>query len=62
MLEGVEPEVRELGDLFARGPDTEDATRVLGAFLTGEKVVVESSVTTWHAIECRRDRAPVRIR
>ncbi|GAA3228307.1 hypothetical protein GCM10020256_40460 [Streptomyces thermocoprophilus] len=30
MLEGVEPEVRELGDLFARSPDTEDATRVLG--------------------------------
>jgi hypothetical protein len=36
MLEGVEPEVRELCDLFARSPDTEDATRVLGAFLAGK--------------------------
>ncbi|GGZ24806.1 hypothetical protein GCM10010365_51450 [Streptomyces poonensis] len=62
MLEGVEPEVRELCDLFARRPDSEDATRVLGAFLAGEQIVIESTVTTWHATECRRDRALVRIR
>ncbi|GEB53209.1 hypothetical protein SCA03_57600 [Streptomyces cacaoi] len=53
VLQGVQTEIRELGDLFARSPDTEDAAGVLGAFLTGEKVVVESSVTTWHAIESR---------
>ncbi len=62
MLEGVEPEVRELCDLFARSPDTEDATRVLGAFLAGEQIVIESTVTTWHGSECRRDRPLVRIR
>lgn len=61
MLEGVEPEVRELCDLFARSPDTEDATRVLGAFLAGEQIVIESTVTTWHGTECRRDRPLVRI-
>ncbi|GHE51910.1 hypothetical protein GCM10018785_21980 [Streptomyces longispororuber] len=61
MLEGVEPEVRELCDLFARSPDTEDAACVLGAFLAGEQIVIESTVTTWHATECRRDRPLVRI-
>ncbi|GGW02005.1 hypothetical protein GCM10010230_34060 [Streptomyces narbonensis] len=61
MLEGVEPEVRELCDLFTRSPDTEDATSVLGAFLSGEQVVIESTVTTWHVSECRRARPLVRI-
>ncbi len=61
MLQGVEPEVSELRDLFTRSPDTEDAASVLGALLTGEQVVVESSVTTWHGTECRRDRPLVRI-
>ena len=61
VLQGVQPEIGELGDLFTRSPDTEDAASVLGAFLTGEQVVVESSVTTWHATECRRDRPLVRI-
>jgi hypothetical protein len=61
VLEGVEPEVRELCDLFARSPDTEDATRVLGAFLAGEQIVIESTVTTWHGTECRRDRPQVRM-
>jgi hypothetical protein len=61
MLEGVQPEVRELGDLFARSPDTEDAASVLGALLTGEQIVIEETVTTWHGTECRRDRPLVRI-
>jgi hypothetical protein len=61
MLEGVEPEVSELGDLFTRGPDSEDAASVLGAFLAGEQIMIESTVTTWHATECRRDRPLVRI-
>ncbi|KOV24921.1 hypothetical protein ADK60_23435 [Streptomyces sp. XY431] len=53
MLQGVKAEERELGDLLAGSPDTEDAASVLGAFLTGKKIVVESSVTTWHAFESR---------
>ncbi|GAB2738070.1 hypothetical protein GCM10010442_68450 [Kitasatospora kifunensis] len=53
VLQGVKAEVRELCDLLAGSPDTEDATSVLGAFLTGKKIVVESSVTTWHAFESR---------
>ncbi|GAA2249517.1 hypothetical protein GCM10010430_35280 [Kitasatospora cystarginea] len=53
MLQGIEAEVRELCDLLAGSPDTEDATSVLGAFLAGKKIVVESSVTTWHAFESR---------
>ncbi|GGU75374.1 hypothetical protein GCM10010275_07060 [Streptomyces litmocidini] len=61
MLEGVEPEVRELCDLFTRSPDTEDATSVLGAFLTGEQIVIESTVSAWHVSECRRARPLVRI-
>jgi len=33
VLQGVEPEVGELGDLFTRSPDPEDAASVLGALL-----------------------------
>ncbi|GAA2438222.1 hypothetical protein GCM10010433_43820 [Streptomyces pulveraceus] len=62
VLQGIQSEIGELGDLFARSPDTEDAASVLGAFLSGEQVVVESSITTRHATECRRDRPLVRIR
>ncbi|GAA5006593.1 hypothetical protein GCM10025734_46840 [Kitasatospora paranensis] len=53
VLQGIEAEVRELGDLLAGSPDTEDAASVLGAFLAGKKIVVESSVTTWHVFESR---------
>ncbi|GAA1404799.1 hypothetical protein GCM10009639_51040 [Kitasatospora putterlickiae] len=53
VLQGVKAEERELGDLLAGSPDTEDAASVLGAFLAGKKIVVESSVTTWHAFESR---------
>ncbi|GGT67063.1 hypothetical protein GCM10010272_07060 [Streptomyces lateritius] len=61
MLEGVEPEVRELCDLFTRSPDTEDAASVLGALLAGKQIVIESTVTTWHVSECRGGRPLVRI-
>jgi hypothetical protein len=61
MLEGVEPEVRELCDLFTRSPDPEDAASVLRALLAGKQIVIESTVTTWHASECRRGRPLVRI-
>ena len=39
VLQGVQPEVGELGDLFARGPDPEDPAGVLRALLAGEQVV-----------------------
>jgi hypothetical protein len=39
MLQGVQPEIGELGDLVTRSPDPEDATRVLGALLTGKQLV-----------------------
>ncbi len=61
VLQGIQSEIGELGDLFTRSPDTEDATSVLGAFLSGEQVVVESSITTGHGTECRGDRPLVRI-
>jgi hypothetical protein len=52
-LQGIQPEIGEFGDLFSRSPDPEDAASVLGALLTGKEIVVESSVTTWHALESR---------
>ncbi|GLV87826.1 hypothetical protein Slala03_75150 [Streptomyces lavendulae subsp. lavendulae] len=61
VLQCIQSEVGELGDLFTRSPDTEDAASVLGAFFAGEQVVVESSITTRHVPECRRDRPLVRI-
>ncbi len=45
VLQRVEPEVGELGDLLAGRPDTEDAAGVLGAFLAGHEVVVEKSIS-----------------
>ena len=44
VLQGVEPEVGELGDLLARGPDAEDAAGVLRALLPGEQIVGQSAV------------------
>ena len=51
MLERVQTEVGELGDLFARRPDAEDAAGVLRALLAGEEVVVEPAVTYGHGPE-----------
>ena len=35
VLEGVEAEVRQLGDVLARRPHPEDATSILGSFFAG---------------------------
>jgi hypothetical protein len=35
MLKCIQAEVREFGDLVARGPDPEYATGVLGALVSG---------------------------
>ena len=51
VLQGVEPEVGELGDLFAGRPDAEDAAGVLRALLaglTGKEIVGEPTVTALH--------------
>ena len=50
VLEGVEPEVGELGDLFTGRPDAEDATGVLGALLARKEVVTEQAITTGHGV------------
>ena len=44
VLEGVETEVGELGDVLAGGPDAEDAAGVLGALVLRVEVVVEPTV------------------
>ncbi len=53
VLQGVQPEVGEFGDLFTGGPDTEDTAGILGALLAGKEVMAESSVTAWHMTESR---------
>jgi hypothetical protein len=44
VLEGVETEVGQLGDVLAGSPDAEDATGVSGALLLGVEVVAEQTV------------------
>ncbi len=44
VLEGVEAEVGQLGDVLTGRPDTEDPARVLGAPVLGVEVVVEPTV------------------
>ena len=39
VLQRVEPEVGQLGDVLARGPDAEDAAGVLRALLAGKEVM-----------------------
>ncbi|GAA4681299.1 hypothetical protein GCM10023324_39210 [Streptomyces youssoufiensis] len=41
VLQRVQPEIGEFGDLFTRSPDTEDAAGVLGALLAGKEIVAE---------------------
>ena len=50
MLERVEPEVGELGDLLVRRPDTENPTRILGSAIVGVYVVVQQAVTLCHCL------------
>ena len=48
MLERVEPEIGELGDLLVRRPDTENPTRILGSAIVGVYVVVQQAITLCH--------------
>ncbi len=54
VLQGVQAEVGELGDLFTGGPDAEDAAGVLGALLPGQQVVGEAAIGAGHAPSLRR--------
>ena len=59
VLQRVEPEVGQFGDLFAWRPDSEDATGVLRAMLsglTGKKIVRESTITALHPRSLRDRR------
>jgi hypothetical protein len=48
VLQRVEAEVGELGDLFMRCPDAEDATCVLGSPIVWIQVVVQQTITLCH--------------
>jgi len=48
MLQGIQTEVGQFGDLVAGGPDAEDSAGILGTALAGEEFVREATVTAWH--------------
>ena len=48
VLQRVEAEVGELGDLLAGSPDPEDAAGILRGLLTGDEVMCQSSVAACH--------------
>src|SRR6266542_3678977 len=56
MLQSVEPEIGEFGDLFPRRPDPEDATRVLGSEVLRVKVMSEPTIATSHGVSLRDAR------
>jgi hypothetical protein len=39
MLQGIEPEVGQFGDILAGGPDSKDPTGILRGFLAGKKIM-----------------------
>jgi hypothetical protein len=47
-LQRIEPEVGELSDLLAGGPDTENATCILWPTILGIDVVVQQAITSCH--------------
>jgi hypothetical protein len=48
MLQSIKTEVREFGNLLVRSPDAKDSAGILRTLLAGEKIVTQTSVTTWH--------------
>lgn len=48
MLEGIKAEIGQIGDLFARSPDAEDAAGILRARSLGIKVVAQPAVASGH--------------
>ena len=61
MLQGVEAEIGELGDVLAGGPDTEDTAGILRTPLLRVKIVREPAVAARHGVSlCRPESAPFR--
>jgi hypothetical protein len=52
VLQRVETEVGEFGDLLARGPDAEDPAGVLRSLVIEGEVVGQLAVASRHAFEC----------
>ena len=52
VLERIQAEVGELGDLFAGGPHAEDAAGVLGSGVGGIELVGEASISAGHVLKC----------
>src|SRR5450759_4776818 len=59
MLQGIEPEVGQLGDVLAGGPDSEDPTGVLGCLLARKKVMGQSPIAACHVPQSPTSRGPV---
>mgnify|MGYP007091948020 CR=1 FL=1 len=59
VLQRVEAEVGQLGDVLARRPDAEDTAGVLGSLFTGEQVVGQGSVSAWHVVQSPTRPAPL---
>ena len=59
VLQRIEPEVRQLGDVLSGSPDAEDPAGVLRALLAGDEVMVQTTVATCHAASLphRRDQS-----
>jgi hypothetical protein len=57
MLQGVQPEVGQLGDLFARRPDAEDSAGVLRSAVVGIELVGKSPIAARHGSSLRGDEA-----
>ena len=62
VLQRVEPEVRQLGDVLTGSPDAEDPAGVLRALLAGEEVMVQTTVATCHSPSLPHPTASARRR
>src|SRR5215213_6760360 len=58
MLQGIQTEVGELGDLFVRRPDTEDSTGVLRSSIRRIKIVIQTAVRWQHCLSLARRGPP----
>jgi len=54
VLQCIQPKVREFGYFLSRGPDTKNATSVLGSDVFREEVVVKETITVGHEHSLRQ--------
>ena len=52
VLQRVQAEIGQLGDLFTGGPNTEHAARILGSSILGIDVVSQASISAGHVLKC----------